>query len=190
MLLFILSVSCDKSAKNKINDYHYSINVVEKNLTNFSSYNYISEPRIINHYFFKHKKCQKDFEFIDSYLEIESYDEIKFKMLRYSKFKKYKIIIQKHNNSLKCFYLIWDSLEDDHIVPSQNFDYAWGINKNTEIVYSNLPWATVKSLYYDFDGIVINPGIDSIILDYNYSIESREFYENIQFCGFQKNKVK
>lgn len=70
-------------------------------------------------------------------------------------------------------FLPWD--------PNQKYPiYMWGINKSTDSIYTNFSERSIKELYPEFNGKYVFRNLNKIIIDYQYDIESKEFYENIE----------
>ena len=59
--------------------------------------------------------------------------------------------------------------------------YMWGINKSTDSIYTNFSERSIKELYPEFNGKYVFRNLNKIIIDYQYDIESKEFFDNIKF---------
>lgn len=59
--------------------------------------------------------------------------------------------------------------------------YMWGINKTTDTIWTNFSEESIKKLYPEFEGVYIFKKYDKVEIDYSYSTDDVEFFENIKF---------
>lgn len=68
--------------------------------------------------------------------------------------------------------------------------YNWEISDITDSLISNLDLSMIKKLFPKFNGKYIQIKIDTIFLDYQYPVETLEFYNSIKFSNFKLGYIR
>lgn len=118
--------------------------------------------------------------------------QLEFPLVRNSKEKILIFLISKkqefHHYKYNAAYIKWSSRNAQKSNypfpprdPNQKYPiYMWGINKSTDSISTNFSERSIKELYPEFNGKYVFRNLKKIIIDYQYDIESKEFYENIK----------
>ena len=93
-------------------------------------------------------------------------------------------------NSLKAFYILW---QNKGLRPINNqkkegilkVHYNWEISEDTDSLVTNLDLKIIKKLFPYFNGNYQNIEIDTILLNYDLSPVTYDFFTDIKFINYQ-----
>lgn len=68
--------------------------------------------------------------------------------------------------------------------------YNWEISDITDTLISNMDLSMIKKLFPKFNGKYKQINIDTIFLDYQYPVETFEFYNSIKFNNFKLGYIR
>lgn len=190
ILLFLL-ISCinKKDIDNGIINHNIPV-FIEKQTEFFKAGAFLSDyyEVIIDENMEEHRKKWNQFSKYQIYTKDGIEIEFEKEMLNDGKPEKFKYFISLKNDSTKFpingwggLYLIWK----DFKIPEQNKFPNWYINKNTEIVITNISKSELKKLYPEFNGKYVYGNVSKIVINRNWFYHDQDFYEEIEFEGLR-----
>jgi hypothetical protein len=92
--------------------------------------------------------------------------------------------VQQGIEQKKCFYIIWINNDNGGFNYENN---SLNIGNQTDTLFSNLDYSTIKELFPEFSGEYLDAKISEIrILDYHCNHRLEFYYHDIKFVGFDR----